>query len=83
VYTYDTKINPFNALGYLDYQLLNFSANNKLTENVNYVDCSFPALIPDTFSYQYNEQGYPTILTTTYKGSQLKSERKFYYNPGR
>ncbi|HWA34809.1 MAG TPA: hypothetical protein VG737_11790 [Cyclobacteriaceae bacterium] len=81
-YTYDNKVNPFSAMGYVDYQLLNFSSNNKLTESINYVSCSFPALIADTFSYEYNEQGYPTVLVTTYKGSQLKSERRFYYKSG-
>jgi hypothetical protein len=36
-YTYDKKMSPFNTLGYVDYQLLNFSTNNKLTEEVNYI----------------------------------------------
>ena len=79
LYTYDHMISPFNKLGYVDYQLLNFSANNKLTENVNYVSCAFPALIPESYTYEYNEQGYPTVAVTSYKNSQMKSHRNFYY----
>src|SRR6185295_182469 len=52
LYTYDEKISPFNSLGYVDYQLVNFSTNNKLTENVNYVNCSFPVLIPESYAYE-------------------------------
>ncbi len=79
LYTYDKKISPFNNLGYVDYQLLNFSTNNKLSENVNYISCAFPALIPDGYAYEYNEHGYPTVATTSYKNNQSKSQRKFFY----
>ncbi len=49
------------------YILFNLSFNNKLTENVNYVNCAFPSLIPESFEYEYNAEGYPTVATTTYK----------------
>ncbi len=81
VYTYDQQKNPFRMLGYVDYTLLNMSTNNKLTENVNYVGCAFPSLIPQSYTYQYNSDGYPTEATTTYtSGNALrKSQKKFFY----
>jgi hypothetical protein len=80
-YTYDQFKNPFKHLGYVDYLLTNLSANNKLSESINYVGCSFPTLIPETYSYEYNEQGYPTISTTLYKsgGALVRSQKKFFY----
>jgi hypothetical protein len=53
-YTYDGRINPFKNLGYTDYLLTNLSANNKLSENTNYINCSFPSFIPETYSYEYD-----------------------------
>ena len=81
VYTYDQHPNPFANLGYVDYLLTNFSANNKLTENVNYVACAFPSLIPESYVYEYNDNGYPVSETTFYKsGAGLKKSRKeFFY----
>lgn len=80
-YTYDEKVNPFSTLGYIDYLLFNLSTNNKLTENVSYISCSFPSFIPESYTYEYNSEGYPTKATTNYKpgGSNLKSYRLFYY----
>jgi hypothetical protein len=80
-YTYDQHSNPFKDLGYVDYLLINLSANNKLTENVNYVACAFPSLVPEAYEYEYNEDGYPSVATTYYKSSsiQTKSVRKFFY----
>ncbi len=76
-YTYDQHINPFNNLGYVDYSLTNVSANNKLTEDVNYVACAFPSLVPESYTYEYDEKGYPTIVTTFYKsGSRSAKARK-------
>jgi hypothetical protein len=82
VYTYDSGPNPFSSLGYVDYVLTNVSANNKLTENINYVGCAFPSIIPESYSYVYNDAGYPLTVTTNYKSSGSstpKSERKFFY----
>jgi len=81
VYTYDQNKNPFNDLGYVDYVLSNLSANNKLTETVNYVGCAFPSIVPESYSYEYNDKGYPTVATTFYKsgGNVAKSEKKFFY----
>lgn len=80
-YTYDQHNNPFKNLGYVDYLMTNFSANNKLTENVNYVGCAFPSLIPESYTYEYNEHGYPISATTLYQsqGSLKKSKKEFYY----
>ncbi len=66
-YTYDDGINPFKNLGYTDYLLTNLSANNKLSENTNYINCSFPSFIPESYSYEYDDRGYPTLITTFYK----------------
>jgi len=81
-YTYDQGPNPFQTLGYVDYTLTNISANNKLTENVNYVGCAFPTLVPESYTYTYLENGYPSTVTTHYKSSgsfSPKAERKFFY----
>lgn len=80
-YTYDQHVNPFKDLGYVDYMLTNLSANNKLTENINYVGCAFPSLVPESYTYEYNDKGYPILATTFYKstGSVTKSTREFFY----
>jgi len=80
-YTYDEHVNPFNNLGYVDYLLTNVSANNKLTEDVNYVACAFPSLIPETYVYEYNEKGYPAIVTTFYKSGSpsAKGKKELFY----
>jgi hypothetical protein len=76
-YTYDQNVNPFNKLGYVDYLLTNVSANNKLTEKVNYVACAFPSLVPDSYLYEYDANGFPTVITTLYKsGSTVPKARK-------
>lgn len=79
-YTYDQFKNPLQTLGYVDYDLINFSGNNKVTENVNYIGCAFPSLQPESYVYEYDSNGYPTTATTFYKGGVIKkSERKYYY----
>lgn len=80
-YTYDQHPNPFNTLGYVDYLQLNVSSNNKLTEDVHYVNCAFPTLIPESYAYTYNSEGYPVTATTTYKSNDTmaKSVKKFFY----
>lgn len=82
-FTYDQNKNPFSKLGYVDYLLSNLSDNNKLIENVSYVACSFPTLVPESYSYVYDNNGYPTESTTTYKssGNSAKSQKKFFYQP--
>jgi hypothetical protein len=82
IYSYDQKHNPFHELGYTDFFLDNLSVNNKLTENVNYKACAFPELIPLSYTYEYNEKGYPVKSTTTYKTSgdkAPKSTKDFFY----
>lgn len=80
-YTYDQHHNPFKDLGYVDYLLTNLSTNNKITENVNYVACAFPTLVPESYTYEYNDKGYPISATTLYKsnGSIKKSRKDFFY----
>ncbi|HET9487336.1 MAG TPA: hypothetical protein VFO54_07880, partial [Chryseosolibacter sp.] len=80
-YTYDQHPNPFKNLGYVDYLLTNICANNRLTENVNYVACAFPSLIPESYTYEYNDRGFPVSVTTAYKsaGSVKGSKREFFY----
>jgi hypothetical protein len=80
-YTYDTQKNPFNSLGYVDYLLTNVSLNNKVTESVSYVGCAFPTLIPESYTYEYDEEGYPISATTFYKsdGSVKRSKKEFFY----
>ena len=80
-YSYDDHKNPFGELGYTDYLLTNVSANNKVSENINHVGCSFPSFIPVSYSYEYNDRGYPTLMTTFYKsGSGIgKSKREIFY----
>lgn len=76
-YTYDDHVNPFKNLGYTDYLLTNLSANNKVSENINHVNCSFPSFIPVSYSYEYDDLGYPTLITTFYKsGSAIGSSKK-------
>jgi hypothetical protein len=82
VYAYDDKHNPFSGLGYVDFSLSNFSANNKLSENVNYKGCAFPELIPISYEYTYNAGGYPLTVITTYKSNgtaSAKAKREFFY----
>jgi hypothetical protein len=83
-YTYDQKVNPFNKLGYVDYLLTNVSANNKLTEKVNYVACAFPSLVPESYVYEYDANGYPTVVTTLYKSGSItpKSRKELFYKGG-
>jgi hypothetical protein len=82
-YTYDNKINPFSLLGYTDFNLTNLSINNRLTEDVNYIGCSFPSLVPQSHVYVYDALGYPIIATTSYKpnsaGKSMHSRRSFIY----
>ena len=81
-YTYDEHPNPFKTLGYVDYMLINVSANNKVTEDVDYVGCAFPNLKPESYEYTYNNDGYPMEVVTKYvphDGVTPKSTRKFYY----
>lgn len=66
-FTYDKNINPFRHLGYVDFNFLNWSANNKLTEDVQYMTCSYPTLIPISHEYTYDDDGYPVTKITTYK----------------
>lgn len=79
-YTYDRNINPFKHLGYVSYLLADdYSINNRVTEDVNYINCAFPSLVPVSHSYKYDDLGYPTERVTQYKGTTLTSAFKYYY----
>jgi len=66
-YQYDKNINPFRHLGFMDFNFQNWSAGNKVTEDVHYLACGFPTLIPVSHSYTYDRDGYPLKKITTYK----------------
>lgn len=80
-YTYDTHRNPFQELNYVDYDLTNLSANNRLTEDVNYINCVFPTLEPESYTYEYNDEGYPTLGTVGYRSDGIvkSSKKEFFY----
>jgi len=88
-YQYDKYINPFRHLGYNDINFLNWSANNKVTEDAHYLACGFPTIIPVSHSYTYDQDGYPLTKITTYKigsfdgvsvpDSSRKGKTDFYY----
>jgi len=83
-YLYDKNINPFRHLGYVDFNLQNWSASNKLTEHVEYLACSFPSLIPLAYYYTYDKDGYPVKKFTKYKSganqnSAYHTSVDFYY----
>jgi len=73
-YQYDKNINPFRHLGYADFNFQNWSANNKVTEDVHYLACGFPTLIPVSHSYTYDQEGYPLEKITTYKIGSLDGD---------
>ena len=78
-YSYDRNINPFKHMGYVSFVLDNYSANNKVTEDVNYLACAFPTLIPESYTFEYDNMGYPTKKITHYKSKTNVSATKYYY----
>ena len=78
-FTSDKNINPLKHLGYVDYLMRNLSINNRLTESVNYVGCAFPSLVPESYSYVYDEDGYPLRATTNYRGTAATMETEYTY----
>jgi|GEM_PF-1519080 len=74
MYTYDKNINPFRHLGYVDFNFQNWSANNRLTEDVRYKACGFPVLIPESYKYTYDQEGYPVKKITTYRTGSFDSQ---------
>ncbi|MEJ1237380.1 hypothetical protein WBG78_04565 [Chryseolinea sp. T2] len=78
-YSYDKGINPFSHLGYVDFLLRNFSINNRITEQVQYVGCSFPSFIPEFTDYNYDGDGYPASATKHYKESDVESITRYFY----
>ena len=71
-------------LGYKDFSVQNWSVNNRLTDHVNYSACSFPTLIPVSYEYTYDQDGYPVAKVTSYKSgdgsvSRYHSKQTFVY----
>jgi hypothetical protein len=87
VFTFDKNINPFHSLDYTDINFRNWSANNKLTEQTNYLACAFPTLIPAFHEYTYDNDGYPIEQITSYRSgwgpndpiSPYHGKVKFFY----
>lgn len=81
VYTYDKNINPFVHLGYQDASLVNWSANNRVTENVVYKACSYPSIVPVQYDYTYDDEGYPITKRTTFKsGTATDSKHPIFHS---
>ncbi|HEY0654169.1 MAG TPA: hypothetical protein VGD65_13615 [Chryseosolibacter sp.] len=78
-YTYDKNINPLAHLGYMDFTFRNYSVNNKIGENVNYVGCAFPTYIPESFQYKYDGEGFPLEQKTIYKSTTFVMVTKYFY----
>lgn len=78
-HTYDRNINPLKHLGYTDYLMRNYSISNRLSENVKYIGCSFPSLVPESYSYEYDDEGYPVKATTHFKGGNAKTQIEYTY----
>jgi hypothetical protein len=78
-YAYDKNINPMKHLGYVDFLLRNYSINNRMTEDVQYLACAFPTLIPERYGYVYDADGYPTEATTYYASNTGIWEAKTQY----
>ena len=78
-YDYDKGINPFSHLGYVDFLLRNYSINNRIAEQVDYIGCSFPSFIPEFTDYNYDGDGYPTTATKHYKETDVESITRYFY----
>lgn len=78
-FAYDRNINPLKHLGFIAFTFDNYSINNRLTENVVFSGCSYPTLIPESYSYKYDDDGYPTEKTTHYKGRNEVTVTRFHY----
>ena len=84
VYAYDKNISPFHHLGFMDFDLRNWSANNRVSTNIDFIGCGYPSLVPLSHFCTYDQDGYPTQIITEYKsGSNSNSfgytKTNFYY----
>jgi hypothetical protein len=73
-YTFDKGINPFRHLGYVDILLGNFSINNKIDEDVEYISCAFPDLTVLSYQYTYGDNGLPESKSTLYSNNRKALE---------
>lgn len=68
-FEHDFNINPYKHMNWPDLNLSHFSKNNRTSERIEYYG-SYPTLVPDSFAYTYDAEGYPTTLTKTFKSYQ-------------
>ncbi len=66
LYGYEFGINPYVMLAVPDLNFSNYSKHNVLEQWKTYVN-AFPIVVPYSFNYTYNSNGYPTELLTKYK----------------
>jgi hypothetical protein len=78
-FTYDKGVNPLKHLGYTDYLLRNYSISNRTSEDARYVGCAFPSLIPETYEYEYDADGYPLVSRTFFRGSNATTQIEYTY----
>jgi hypothetical protein len=81
-FEYDDYINPYFLWGFTDEYLRYSSANNEINAEYTYGG-GFPIFIPGTYSYTYDQEGYPVQLVKTYLTYQTHSfgyREKIIYN---
>ncbi len=64
---FDSGKNPLTLLGYTDLFFNTISVNNKIKTETNIITAPYPQSTPVSYSYEYNESGYPTQQITTYQ----------------
>jgi len=84
-YEYDSNINPYYLMQYPDLYFSNTSKNNKIIEQTGSVG-GFPVAVPYKMEYEYDVDGYPTVLYTSYKGYTTgehlyRTKKVFQYQP--
>ena len=73
MYDYDHSINPYVMLGLPDLSFSNYSKHNVTQQYKTYVN-AYPIVVPYSFNYTYNSNGYPTELLTKYKTYLTQAE---------
>jgi hypothetical protein len=68
-YDYDSNINPYAHMGWLNLLLSNGSKNN-VTRQLKTFYGNYPVAVAYSFSYKYDADGYPTELVRQYKSYQ-------------
>ncbi|HEY0677595.1 MAG TPA: hypothetical protein VGD17_04880 [Chitinophagaceae bacterium] len=80
-YGYDFAINPYAQMNMPDLYLSNLSKNNIASQQKGYGG-NIPSAVPYRFEYQYDADGYPVVLITSYKsyttGEELYKIKKVF-----